>query len=130
MPKEQETGRGRNVGKVASCFQCRRSGRSVRFKRVPPCGPTLSLPSAHNTQGVADLSREEVCPANSRVELLAPMSDNPKCQRQRIESALVRQGLELCRERGKPIVLVIGHPGYYPRFGFSAALATNLHGPV
>jgi len=24
---------------------------------------------------------------------------------------------------------VVGHPGYYPRFGFSAELAKNLHGP-
>ena len=60
---------------------------------------------------------------------LAPMAVHPKYQRQGIGSALVRQGLELCRERGKSIVVVVGHPGYYPRFGFSAELAKNLHGP-
>jgi putative acetyltransferase len=60
---------------------------------------------------------------------LAPMSVNPKLQRQGIGSALVRQGLEICRERGQSIVVVLGHPGYYPRFGFSAELARNLHGP-
>jgi putative acetyltransferase len=41
----------------------------------------------------------------------------------------VRRGLELCRERGKSIVVVLGHPAYYPRFGFSAELAKNLRGP-
>jgi putative acetyltransferase len=60
---------------------------------------------------------------------LAPMAVDPKCQRQGIGSALVRQGLELCKERDKAIVVVVGHPAYYPRFGFSADLAKNLHGP-
>src|SRR5450432_3388458 len=59
---------------------------------------------------------------------LAPLSVNPKCQRQGIGSALVRQGLEMCRDREKSIVVVLGHPGYYTRFGFSAELAKNLPG--
>ena len=60
---------------------------------------------------------------------LAPMAVHPKFQRQGIGSALVRQGLDICRKRGKAIVVVLGHPGYYPRFGFSAPLAKDLHGP-
>ena len=38
---------------------------------------------------------------------LAPMSVHPKCQRQGIGSALVRRGLEVCRQRGKAIVVVV-----------------------
>ena len=60
---------------------------------------------------------------------LAPMAVDPKYQRRGIGSALVRQGLESCRNRGKSIVVVVGHPEYYPRFGFSAELAKNLYGP-
>jgi putative acetyltransferase len=60
---------------------------------------------------------------------LAPMSVHPRYQRQGIGSALVRHGLELCWERGKAIVVVFGHPEYYPRFGFSARLAKNLQSP-
>jgi putative acetyltransferase len=60
---------------------------------------------------------------------LAPMSVNPKWQCQGIGSALVRKGLAFCRERGKSIVVVLGRPQYYPRFGFSAELAKNLHSP-
>jgi len=41
----------------------------------------------------------------------------------------VQRGLEVCRERGKTIVIVLGHPVYYLRFGFSTALAKNLQGP-
>ncbi|MGA2135999.1 MAG: N-acetyltransferase [Bryobacteraceae bacterium] len=60
---------------------------------------------------------------------LAPMAVITQYQRQGIGSELVRRGLELCRERGKSIVVVLGHPAYYPRFGFSAELAKNLRGP-
>lgn len=55
-------------------------------------------------------------------ESLAPMAVHPKWQRQGIGSALVQQGVEICRELGKSIVVVLGHPGDYPRFGFSAEL--------
>lgn len=60
---------------------------------------------------------------------LAPMAVRPGCQRQGIGSALVRAGLEACRSAGLPAVIVVGHPGYYPRFGFSARLAQTLRGP-
>jgi putative acetyltransferase len=60
---------------------------------------------------------------------LAPMAVHPKWQRQGVGSALLWQGLEICRELGKSIVVVLGHPQYYPRFGFSAELAKDLHGP-
>jgi putative acetyltransferase len=50
---------------------------------------------------------------------LAPMAVAPKHQRQGIGSALVRAGLEQCRELGFVAVVVLGHAAYYPRFGFS-----------
>ena len=60
---------------------------------------------------------------------LAPMAVAPRLQRRGIGSALVRHGLAVCRERGKSVVVVLGHPEYYPRFGFSSELAKNLLGP-
>lgn len=60
---------------------------------------------------------------------LAPMAVVPDLQRRGIGSALVRRGLDLCRERGKTAVVVLGHPGFYPRFGFSADLARSLRAP-
>ena len=44
----------------------------------------------------------------------------PSHQRRRIGSRLVEEGLRACRDAGHAIVLVLGHPRYYPRFGFSA----------
>src|SRR5229473_2688998 len=56
---------------------------------------------------------------------LAPMAVRPDRQRQGIGSQLVRRGLEILRERGCPFVVVVGHPEYYPRFGFERA---SVHG--
>ena len=52
---------------------------------------------------------------------LAPMAVTPAHQRQGIGSELVRYGLEQMRAKKYPFVVVLGHPGYYPRFGFERA---------
>ena len=52
---------------------------------------------------------------------LAPMAVLPAHQRKGIGSQLVRAGLEECRRLGHDIVVVLGHPDYYPRFGFVSA---------
>jgi putative acetyltransferase len=52
---------------------------------------------------------------------LGPMAVASTHQRQGFGSALVRAGLEQCRLLGVTAVVVLGHPGYYPRFGFSPA---------
>jgi len=56
-----------------------------------------------------------------RIMGLAPMAIAPAHQRQGIGSALVRAGLERCRYFGFGAVIVLGHPSYYPRFGFQPA---------
>lgn len=60
---------------------------------------------------------------------LAPMAVAPESQRQGIGSALVQAGLDRCRQQFLSAVIVLGHPEYYPRFGFSAELARNLTSP-
>lgn len=52
---------------------------------------------------------------------LAPMAVIPHRQRTGIGSKLVRAGLEECRRSGVAAVFVVGHPSYYPRFGFAPA---------
>lgn len=60
---------------------------------------------------------------------LAPMAVQPAHQRQGIGAALVREGLDRLRRMRERIVLVLGHPDYYPRFGFSAERASSLISP-
>jgi putative acetyltransferase len=52
---------------------------------------------------------------------LAPLAVLPECQRQGIGTALMQAGLEECRQLGYERIIVLGHTGYYPRFGFVPA---------
>ena len=52
---------------------------------------------------------------------LAPMAVEPEAQNGGIGSALVEAGLDKARELGHTFVIVVGHAGYYPRFGFKQA---------
>ncbi|MDD5311435.1 MAG: N-acetyltransferase [Dehalococcoidia bacterium] len=57
---------------------------------------------------------------------LAPVSVLPAYQRQGIGSQLIRAALEECRLLGHEVVVLVGHPEYYPRFGFVRANALGL----
>ena len=64
---------------------------------------------------------------------LGPMCVDPWVQRDGIGSNLVAQGLNFVKQQGAPIVFVLGHKEYYPRFGFTeeatAEFQTPLKGP-
>jgi putative acetyltransferase len=63
---------------------------------------------------------------DSRLMGLAPMAVAPAHQREGIGSALVRAGLESCRQLGCGAVVVLGHPSYYPRFGFEPSVRFGI----
>ena len=60
---------------------------------------------------------------------LAPLSVAPERQGKGIGAALVRAALDAARSAGWEAVFVLGEPGYYRRFGFSAALASGFESP-
>lgn len=60
---------------------------------------------------------------------LGPMAVQPSHQRQGVGSRLVGAGLKTCWKQGHTIAVVLGHPDFYPRFGFSAQLAQPLESP-
>ena len=60
---------------------------------------------------------------------LAPVAVLPEHQRKGIGQRLIVHGLELLKNQGEGIVIVVGHPDYYPRFGFSSAKAMALESP-
>lgn len=65
----------------------------------------------------------------TRLMALAPMAVSNVLQHQGIGSALVRAGLEQCKKQGVAAVVVMGHPAYYPRFGFTPASRFNISCP-
>ena len=57
---------------------------------------------------------------------LGPMAVSPASQKQAIGSALISAGLNQCKQIGIGAVVVLGHPGYYPKFGFAPASNFDL----
>jgi len=57
---------------------------------------------------------------------LAPMAVLPDHQRTGVGSQLVREGLRACVRQGYAVVVVLGHPAYYPRVGFVPAAGKGL----
>ena len=99
--------------------------RSDRF--VPELSLVAELEGA--VVGHVMLSYVELGEDSRRVLELGPMSVAPEHQRNRIGSALVEEALRRADERGEPLVLVLGHPTYYPRFGFRPASELGLFPP-
>jgi putative acetyltransferase len=64
-----------------------------------------------------------------RFAALAPVSVEPVRQLGGIGGQLINDGLDACRVIGLDAVVVLGHPGYYPRFGFRAEAAQVISAP-
>ena len=100
------------------------------LRGLPDFIPELSLVALQDGQVVGHIlfspmaieTEKGAVPALS----LAPISVRPECQNQSVGSQLVREGLKRCRSLGHEVVVVVGHPAYYPRFGFSSARAKGL----
>lgn len=60
------------------------------------------------------------------VMALGPMAVIPGRQREGVGNALMHAGLQQCRQLGCQAVFVLGHPTYYPRFGFVPASRFNI----
>jgi putative acetyltransferase len=57
---------------------------------------------------------------------LAPVAVLPEYQSQGIGSLLIQEGVKRCQKFGHKIIIVVGHPKYYPRFGFVSARERGL----
>ena len=71
----------------------------------------------------------EVNERRVKAAALAPMAVRSDRRRLGIGSQLFEAGLEMLRDRGYQAVIVLGHPDYYSRFGFSPALTASLVTP-
>ncbi|ADZ09641.1 GCN5-related N-acetyltransferase [Methanobacterium lacus] len=94
---------------------------------------TISLVAVHEDKVVGHIlfspltieNDEESFPAL----ILAPIAVLPEYQKQGIGSKLVENGIIECRNHGHSIIILVGHPGYYPRFGFISAEQNRIEHP-
>ena len=61
--------------------------------------------------------------------VLAPLAVSPTYQNQGVGTALVRQSLQRLKDDGYDLVVVLGEPSFYGRFGFDPKLAERLKTP-
>lgn len=93
---------------------------------------SLVAVDAGDTIGHVLFSRLRVTTANGdelTAAALAPLAVVPHHQRRGAGEALVREGLDRVAARNIEVVIVLGDPAYYGRFGFSADHARMLRGP-
>lgn len=64
-----------------------------------------------------------------RVLALAPMAVHPTVQRQGIGSQLVEAGLAIADTMQEPLIIVLGHPAFYTRFGFKPSIQYGIKPP-
>lgn len=60
---------------------------------------------------------------------LGPMCVDPWVQREGVGKALVHFGLQTLRDNGVSLVFVLGHPEYYPKFGFNSEATEPFEAP-
>ncbi|MBX9685390.1 MAG: N-acetyltransferase [Candidatus Obscuribacterales bacterium] len=61
---------------------------------------------------------------------LAPVAVLPEFQKQGIGNALIRAVIALAETRKEPLIVLLGHESYYPRFGFETASKYGIFPPV
>ena len=81
-----------------------------------------------STAGHIAFSRARLS-SGPQVLALAPMAVLPDSQRQGAGAALVTEALRRAGLTDSPLVIVVGHPEYYPRFGFEPAASLDLIAP-
>ena len=103
------------------------------LRRSPAFIPDLSLIAIEDGPVVGHILFSRVAlRSETRVQkalALAPMSVVPARQRAGIGSSLVTRGLADARRLGHSIVIVVGHPEYYPRFGFMPGQPLGIRPP-
>ncbi len=86
--------------------------------------PVVSLLAFQESRAVGHIlfTRARLEPDTGHsISILAPLAVVPDYHKKGIGGKLIEKGLELLTNLGVDLVLVLGHPGYYPRHGFQPA---------
>jgi len=98
----------------------------------PTAKPLLSLVALDNRRVIGHIlftSAWVVLKEKTPAALLAPLAVVPDRQNRGVGGELVTEGLKRLAEQGVKLVFVLGHPGYYPRYGFKPAGPLGFDAP-
>lgn len=101
-----------------------------RIRKTDNFIPELSIVAEQNGVVVGHLlmSKAAIIQGEQHHEIiaLAPIAVSPEHQKQGVGTRLIQEGLNRCKQLGYFVVVLIGHPSYYPRFGFKPARKYSL----
>ncbi len=98
----------------------------------PTAEPTISLLAYEGKRAVGHVlfTNAWLEPAYEKsVSILAPLAVIPDFQKQGIGKQLTETGIRMLSKAGTDLVFVLGHPEYYPYFGFKPAGALGFSAP-
>ena len=115
---------------VAAAFGQRDEADLVLALRADPAWlPSLSLVAVIDGQLIGHVAFTRCLVGTQPALALAPLAVAPEHQREGVGGELVMSGLLAARSTGERLVVVLGDPSYYGRFGFEAARQRDVTGP-
>lgn len=114
---------------VSAAFETTAEAELVKLLRS--VSEVISLVAEINSQIIGhimfspvSLIDEQTNPIDIKIAGLAPVAVAPAHQKTGVGKALIEAGLETCQKKGFVACFLLGHPNYYPKFGFSPAFST------
>jgi putative acetyltransferase len=104
-------------------------GRETAHRVITEVEPEISLVYVEDGEIVGHTMLSRMRMGELKPFQLSPVSVAPAQQGRGIGSALVREALRRADAIGEPFVVLLGHPNYYPRFGFEPAAPLGILGP-
>lgn len=99
----------------------------------PTAKPTVSLVAHENNEIIGHIlfSRAylDKSPSLHKAYILAPLAVLPRFQNRGIGGNLTENGLEFLTDMNVSLVFVLGHPGFYSKFGFTPAGSVGFRAP-
>ncbi|GLC88531.1 GNAT family N-acetyltransferase [Lysinibacillus piscis] len=91
--------------------------------------PELSLVAERNGRIIGHILLTKIHIGEAISLALAPVSVLPDFQQQGIGTRLIQEALQKAQKLGYHSVIVLGHPAYYPKFGFMPASQWHIIAP-
>ncbi|MGB5748929.1 MAG: N-acetyltransferase [Desulfobacterales bacterium] len=99
----------------------------------PSASPFFSLLAFNDDRAVGHVlftaARLEDTQNGVFISILAPLAVIPDLQKQGVGGQLIERGLQHLANSGVDLVFVLGHPDYYPRYGFKPAGVEGFEAP-
>jgi predicted N-acetyltransferase YhbS len=96
---------------------------------LPEYLPHLDLIAVEDDEVVGHVLCSRGWVGEKEVIALAPLCARPDHQRAGVGSALMDEVIRRADDAGEPLIGLLGHPSYYPRFGFERATSIGIDTP-